>query len=143
MVQMKRALTIAVVLTLVVAATGFAGTRTYRGAIESDDTSSIAVKVKRNGGEAEVKAFVAKQFQITCDNGPATLARAAISGVIPVNDKNRFEIEGSDGGRVLKIAGKLIGKRAAAGSMRYSGPTAVDGEIRECDTRKLRWKAGR
>ncbi len=140
---MRRTLAIAAVIVLVVAVEASAGSRTYRGTIEGDEPSSISLLVKRSDGQRQVKGFAAKRFLIACDNGPATLARAAISGVIAVNSKGRFEINGSDGGQELRVAGKLIGKRGAEGTMRYSGPTLVDGQTRECDSRKLRWTAAR
>ncbi len=140
---MKRALTIGILVALVAAAAALAGSTTYRGAIKGDQPSSVTMKVKEEQGERAVKSFAAKDFLISCDSGPAKLKRAAISGLIPVNDKGKFSVSGTSAGQVLRVSGKLIGKRNAKGTVRYFGPTPVDDVAENCDSGKLDWSASR
>ena len=141
---MKKALTIgALAALLVIAATAMAATKTYKGAIKGDQESSVVLKVKGGDDERSVKSFVAKDFLISCNSGQARLESATITGQVKVNDKGTFHVTGSNGGQELKVDGKLIGKRNAKGTVRYSGPTLVDGENQDCDSRKLDWNASR
>lgn len=140
---MKRALTIGILVALVAASAALAGTNTYRGAIKGDDPSSVTMKVKQKDGERALKSFVAKNVLISCDSGPAKLKSAAIRGLIPVNDKGKFRVSGTSAGQVLRVSGKLIGKRNAKGTVRYFGPTPVDGATESCDSGKLDWAASR
>jgi predicted small secreted protein len=141
--QMKTALTIGILVALVAASAALAGTRTYRGAVKGDDPSSVTLKVKQTDGDRELKLFAARDLLISCQSGSAKLQRAAISGLIPVNDKGRFSVSGTSAGQVLRVSGKLIGKRNAKGTVRYFGPTPVDGVTENCDSGKLDWSASR
>lgn len=143
---MNRRLTATILVALVAllcAATALAATRTYKGQIKTDENSSVVLKVKQSDGDRFVKQFVANDFLIACDSGPATLRKAEIRGLIPVNDKRKFKVSGTNAGQVLKVTGKLTGKRNAKGTVRYSGPTPVDGVIESCDSGKLDWSASR
>jgi hypothetical protein len=142
---MPKALTIAALAALLaLAATALgATTRTYKGGIEGDEPSKVTLKVKVADGERKVKSFVAKKFLISCGDEQARLESATISGLVAVDGKGRFEVKGSNEGQELKVAGDLTGKRNAAGTVRYSGPTVVDGETRDCDSGKLQWRASR
>jgi hypothetical protein len=141
---MKRAATCAaLVAVLAVAAVAVAGTKTYRGKIEGDAPSSVSLRVSKKDGERQIRSFAAKDFVINCDSGPATLKSATITGRVPVNDKGKFKASGESGGQELRVAGKLSGKRNADGTVRYSGPTPVDGTVESCNSGKLDWTASR
>jgi hypothetical protein len=140
---MKRAILIGALVALLATTAALAATRTYRGAIKGDEESSVTLKVKRSEGERSFKLFAAEHFVISCDSGPKRLERAALSGLVAVNRKGRFSVEGSDGGRVLRVSGKLVGRRSAKGTVRYLGPTAVGDSIEDCDSGKLDWSASR
>ena len=140
---MRKAITIGVLVALLAATPALAATKTYRGAIKGDEESSVTLKVKRADGERSVKLFAAEHFVISCESGPKRLERAALSGLVPVNDKGRFNVEGSDDGRVLRVSGKLVGKRTAKGTVRYFGPTPVGDAVEDCDSGKLDWSASR
>ncbi len=140
---MKRAITIGLLVALLATPLAFAATKTYRGAIKGDEQSSVTLKVKRADGERSVKLFAAERFVISCESGPKRLERAALSGLVPVNRKGRFNVEGSDAGRVLRVSGKLIGKRSAHGTVRYLGPTPVGNAVEDCDSGKLDWSSSR
>jgi hypothetical protein len=140
---MKRALTAAVIASLLLVATAFAATRTYKGGIVDDQRSSVALKVKHGDGNPRVKSFVAKDFLIKCRSTDARLESAMITGLVRVNDNGRFEVTGTSGKQRLAVSGKLIGKRNAKGTVRYSGPTEVDDQTQQCDSGKLDWRASR
>lgn len=140
---MRKAITIGVLVALLAAAPALAATKTYRGAVKGDDESSVTLKVKRADGERSVKLFAAERFVISCESGPKRLERAALSGLVPVNDKGRFSVKGSDDGRVLRVSGKLVGKRTAKGTVRYTGSTPVGDAVEDCDSGKLDWSASR
>lgn len=140
---MRKAITIGVLVALLAATAAHAATKTYRGAVKGDEESSVTLKVKRADGERSVKLFAAERFVIACESGPKRLERAALSGLVPVSDKGRFRVEGSDDGRVLRVSGKLVGKRTAKGTVRYSGPTPVGDAVEDCDSGKLDWSASR
>jgi hypothetical protein len=140
---MSKAVTIGALVAVLAATPVLAATKTYRGAVKGDEESSVTLKLKRAHGERSVKLFAAKRFLISCDSGPKRLERAALSGVVPVSDKGRFSVEGSDDGRVLRVSGKLMGKRSAKGTVRYSGPTPVGDAVEDCDSGKLDWSASR
>jgi hypothetical protein len=143
---MRKALTIGALAALLVllASTALAGTtRTYKGGIEGDEPSKVTLKVKVADDERKVKSFTAKKFLIACGDEQARLESATISGLVAVDGKGRFEVTGSNEGQELKVAGDLTGKRNATGTVRYSGPTLVDGETRDCDSGKLEWRASR
>ena len=91
---MRKAITIGVLVALLAATAARAATKTYRGAIKGDEESSVTLKVKRADGEREVKSFAAERFVIACESGPKRLERAAITGLVPVNDKGRFSVDG-------------------------------------------------
>lgn len=141
--RVKAATAIAALCALLLAAAALAGTKTYRGAIKGDDESAITLKVKRVDGERALKLFAAEHFVISCESGPRRLERASLGGLIPVSGKGKFKVEGSDDERVLRLSGKLVGRRSAKGTVRYLGPTEVDGELESCDSGKLDWKASR
>jgi hypothetical protein len=141
--QMKRAITIGALVALLATTAAFAATKTYRGAIKGDLESSVTVKVKRASGERSVKLFAAEHFVISCESGPKRLERAALSGLVPVNRRGKFDVEGSDEGRTLRVAGKLVGKRSAKGTVRYLGPTPVGDSVEDCDSGRLNWSASR
>jgi hypothetical protein len=140
----KLTITILAALTaLLCAATALAVKRTYQGEIKGDESSSVTIKVKESDGERALKLFAANDFLIACDSGPATLEKASIKGLIPVNDAGKFSVKGTNGGQELRLSGKLVGKRTAKGSVRYSGATPVDGVTENCDSGKLDWRATR
>jgi hypothetical protein len=140
---MKRALILGALAALLLAATAFAATKTYKGKIKGDQKSSVALTLKQKDGKASVKSFVAKDFLISCGSSEARLESATITGLVPVNDKGKFRVTGSNGGQELKVAGKVLGNNHAKGTVHYSGPTVVDGENRNCDSGKLDWSASR
>jgi hypothetical protein len=140
---MKRTLIIGALAALLVATTAFAGTQTYKGAIKGDKKSSVALKVKRSDGARKVRSFVAKDFVISCRTTDARLESATITALVRVDDKGRFKVTGASGQQELKVTGKLIGKRRAKGTVRYSGPTEVDGTSQDCDSGRLDWRASR
>jgi hypothetical protein len=140
---MSKAITIGALVAVLAATPALGATKTYRGSVKGDEESSVILKLKRAQGERSVKLFAAERFLISCDSGPKRLERAALSGVVPVSDKGRFSVEGSDDGRVLRVSGKLVGKRSAKGTVRYSGPTPVGDAVENCDSGKLDWSASR
>jgi hypothetical protein len=140
---MSKAVTIGALVAVLAATPALAATKTYRGAVKGDEESSVTLKLKRAHGERSVKLFAAERFLISCDSGPKRLERAALSGIVPVSGKGRFSVEGSDDGRVLRVSGKLVGKRSAKGTVRYSGPTPVGDAVEDCDSGKLDWSASR
>jgi hypothetical protein len=140
---MKKALTVGALAALLIAATALAATTTYKGGIKGDQKSSVALKVKRGDGNPQIKSFVAKDFLISCRTTDARLESATISGRVRVDRKGRFKVTGDNGGQELKVTGKLTGKKHAKGTVRYSGPTVVDGQSQSCDSGKLDWRASR
>jgi hypothetical protein len=141
--QMKKALAIGALAAVLVATTALAATTTYRGAIKGDEKSSVALQVKRGDGARQLRSFVAKDFLISCRTTDARLESATISGRVRVDGRGRFQVTGSNGGRELKVTGKLTGRKHAEGTVRYSGPTIVDGQRQSCDSGKLDWRASR
>jgi hypothetical protein len=140
---MKKALTIGALVTLLIAATALAATKTYRGGIKGDQKSSVALQVKRSDGRQQMRSFVAKDFLISCRSTDARLESATISGRVRVDRRGEFKVTGSNGGQELKVTGKLTGRKHAKGTVRYSGPTIVDGQSQSCDSGKLDWRASR
>jgi hypothetical protein len=141
---MRKALIVGALAALLIAtATALAATTTYRGAIKGDEKSSVALRVKRSDGKQQVRSFVAKDFLISCRATEARLESATISGRVRVDPRGRFEVTGSNGGQELEVTGKLAGRKHAAGTVRYSGPTIVDGQRQSCDSGKLDWRASR
>ena len=140
---MRKTLIIGLVAALLVAATAVAATNTYEGGIKGDQKSSVTLKVKRGKGNPQVKAFVAKDFLISCRSTEARLESAEITGLVQVTDKGRFRVTGSSGRQDLEVTGKLIGKQNAKGTVHYSGPTEVDGQNQNCDSGRLDWRASR
>jgi hypothetical protein len=116
---------------------------TYRGGVRRYPPSSVALEVKCKRGKRQVRSFVVKDLLISCPTTDARLSSAKITGAVKVNDKGKFRIKGRSGGQELKLTGKLYGKRNANGTVRYSGPTAVDGQTMECTSGKVRWRASR
>jgi hypothetical protein len=140
---MKKALTIGALAALLIAATALAATKTYRGAIKGDKKSSVALQVKRSDGKRQVRSFVAEDFLISCRTTNARLESATISGRVRIDGRGRFRVTGSNDGREVKVTGKLTGRKHAKGTMRYSGPTIVNGQSQSCDSGKLDWRASR
>jgi hypothetical protein len=140
---MKKALTIGALAALLIAATALAATKTYRGAIKGDKKSSVALQVKRSDGKRQVRSFVAEDFLISCRTTNARLESATISGRVRIDGRGRFRVTGSNDGREVKVTGKLTGRKRAKGTMRYSGPTIVNGQSQSCDSGKLDWRASR
>jgi len=140
---MKLTIVTAAVLALLAAGVALAGSKTYRGEIKGDEEAAVTLKVKRSDGERALKLFAAEHLLISCESGPRRLERVALDGLVPVNAKGKFRIEGADDGRELRLAGKLVGRRSAKGTVRYLGPTEVDGGLESCDSGKLDWKASR
>lgn len=140
---MKKALTIGALAALVIAATALAATKTYRGGIKGDQKSSVTLEVKRSEGKRQMKSFVAKDFLISCGSTDARLESATISGRVRVDQRGEFRVTGSNGGQELKVTGKLTGSKHAKGTVRYSGPTIVDGQSQSCASGKLDWRASR
>lgn len=140
---MNKAVTIGALAALLIAATAFAATKTYRGAIKGDQESSVTLQVKRSDGKRQMRSFVAKDFLISCRSTDARLESATISGRVRVDQRGEFRVTGSSGGQELKVTGKLTGKKHAKGTVRYSGPTIVDGQSESCDSGKLDWRASR
>lgn len=140
---MNRVIAVAATIALVTVPAAFAASQTYEGAVKGDDESSVSLKVNEEDGARVVRSFVAKDFAIRCEGTDARLSSAKITGSVPVNDANRFKIEGKDGRIEFNVVGKLKGKRSAKGTFTYEGPTEVDGETLDCDSGKLDWKASR
>jgi hypothetical protein len=140
---MKKAVTIGALAALLIAATALAATTTYRGAIKGDQKSSVTLQVKRSDGKRQMRSFVAKDFLISCRSTDARLESATISGRVRVDQRGEFRVTGSNGGQELKVTGKLTGRKHAKGTVRYSGPTIVDGQRQSCDSGKLDWLASR
>lgn len=142
---MKRALaTAGAIAALAAPAVAIAATQTYDGKIKGDAKATVTLKVAGKGDTREVRSFGAESLLIRCENDEdARLKSATITGEATVDDEGRFAIKGSSGGQELKVTGKLKGKRAAKGTVRYSGPTSVDGTTLDCDSGKLAWKASR
>ena len=140
---MKKALTIGALAALLIAATALAATKTYKGGIKGDQKSSVTLQVKGSDGKRQMRSFVAKDFLISCRATNARLESATISGRVRVDDKGKFKVTGSSGGQELKVTGRLTGKKHAKGTVRYSGPTIVDGQSQSCDSGKLDWRASR
>lgn len=141
---MNRVIATAATIALVAVPTAFAASTTYEGTVTGDDEASVSLKVKSEGGERIVRAFVARDFAIKCEKSTAArLSSAKITGEVLVNDSNRFRIEGQDGKVEFSVAGKLKGKRSAKGTFSYEGPTEVDGNRLDCDSGNLDWKASR
>lgn len=140
---MKKAVTIGALAALLIAATALAATKTYKGGIKGDQKSSVALEVKRGDDARQMRSFVAKDFLISCRRTNARLESATISGRVRVDGRGRFKVTGSNGGQELKVTGKLTGKKHAKGTVRYSGPTVVDGQSQNCDSGKLDWRASR
>jgi hypothetical protein len=141
--KMKKALAIGALTAVVIAATALAATTTYRGAIKGDKESSVALEVKRGDGAPQMRSFIAKDFLISCRTTDARLESATISGRVRVDHRGRFKVTGSNGGQELRVTGKLTGRKHAKGTVRYSGPTIVDGQSQNCDSGKLDWRASR
>jgi hypothetical protein len=141
----RQAIVIVGALVALLAATAaLAATRTYDGQIKGDPKSSVALNVKKlQNGDRQVRSFVAKDLLISCRSGEARLESAAIRGRVPVKRRGRFEVTGSSGEQKLTVAGKVVGKRKAEGTVHYSGPTVVDDELQACDSGKLDWVASR
>ncbi len=140
---LTRTLTVGALIALLAATLAFAATKTYKGQIKNDQGSSTTLKVKTTDGERAVRLFAARDFQIACDSGVKSLKRAAISGLVPINEKGKFRVSGTNAGQELRVSGKLIGKRSAKGTVRYFGPTPVGDELEDCDSGKLDWTASR
>ena len=141
---MNRALALAAMLALVAVPAAFAASLAYQGKVTGDGGSSVTLKINRDDGIASFRSFVARDFKIGCeDDTNAQLSSARISGSVEVNDSNRFKVEGEDGKIAFTVAGRLRGQRSAKGSFTYEGPTEVDGDVLECASGKLRWKASR
>ena len=140
---MKKALTVGALAALLIAATALAATTTYKGEIKGDQKSSVALKVKGGDGNRQIRSFVAKDFLISCGATEARLESATISGRVRVDGKGNFKVTGSNGGQELKVTGKLTGRKHAKGTVRYSGPSIVDGQSQSCDSGKLDWRASR
>ncbi len=142
---MRRALACAAaVAALAVPAAALAATKTYTGGIKGDQETSVTLKVKQGDDGRQMKSFVGKDLLISCEGDVgARLKSAKITGLVDVNDAGKFHVNGSNGGQELKVAGKLSGKHNAKGTVRYSGPTDVDGEVLDCDSGKLDWTASR
>lgn len=141
----KTAFTITALLALLVAAAvAVAAISTYDGRIEHDAKSSIAVELRDRQGERSLKSFVAEDFLISCESGQARLERAAIRGLAKINGRGKFEVrETTSEDQVLAVIGRLRGENRVRGTMRYSGPTIVNGATQSCDSGKLDWKARR
>ncbi|MGH3469020.1 MAG: hypothetical protein ACRDQF_14965, partial [Thermocrispum sp.] len=71
------------------------------------------------------------------------LESATISGRVRVDQGGEFRVTGSNGGQELEVTGRLTGRKHAKGTVRYSGPTIVDGQSQDCDSGKLDWRASR
>lgn len=140
---MNRVIAVAATAALVAVPAAFAASNTYEGKVTGDDESSVVLRVSQEDGTRVVRAFTAKDFAIKCEGTDARLSSAKITGSVPVNDANRFKIEGEDGKIEFTVVGKLKGKRFAKGNFTYQGPTDVDGNTLGCDSGKLAWKASR
>lgn len=140
---MNRVIAVAATVALVAVPAAFAASKTYEGTVTGDDESSVLLKVNDEDGARVVRSFVAKDFAIKCEGTDARLSSAKITGSVPVNDANRFKIEGEDGKIEFTVVGKLKGKKSAKGTFTYEGPTVVDGDTLDCDSGKLEWKASR
>jgi hypothetical protein len=142
---MRRTLCLVLAATLAFAsATALAASRTYRGGIEGDPESSLTLKVKKGDGDRFMTGFVARNFAISCDGpGDARLRSAALTGATRVTGNDRFSVTAENETQKLVVAGELLGKRAARGSLRYSGLTEVDDRERECASGRLSWRASR
>lgn len=141
---MNRVIAAAATIALVAVPAAFAASNTYEGAVTGDKEASVQLRVGQEDGVRFVPAFVASDFSIKCEgNTRARLSSAKVTGSVPVNDANRFKIEGKDGRIEFIVAGKLKGKRSAKGTFTYSGPTEVDGETLDCDSGRREWQATR
>lgn len=142
---MKRALAIAAAAAVLAAPTAAsAAVRAYDGKIKGDAEATVTLKVAGKRDSREVRFFGTENLLIECEGGEqARLKSATITGEAAVDEDDRFAIKGTSGGQRFKVAGKLKGKRAAKGTVRYSGPTNVDGSQLDCDSGKLGWKASR
>lgn len=140
---MKRVLMTGALIAILATTLAFAATKTYKGQVKNDQGSSTTLKVKTTDGERALRLFAARDFQIACDSGIKSLKRAAITGLVPISERGRFRVSGTNAGQVLRVSGKLIGKRNAKGTVRYFGPTPVGEELEDCDSGKLDWTASR
>ena len=112
----------------------------FSGDLESTADSSVKLKTGAANGY-RVKAFGAHHFAVTCEGDDGTIARAAIKGRIPIGDRGRFHARDDNGDTVLKVSGKIDGRKAK-GEFRFSGSvTTADGDSHECDSGPLEWTA--
>ncbi|MFL5869970.1 MAG: hypothetical protein ACJ75R_02750 [Solirubrobacterales bacterium] len=145
-----RALGLAAVVTLALAANAFAGGRLYEGAIGSDDATSVSLKVKKVDGTRWVTSFVARNFIIACENGvEARLGSAqvrALPGTIAVH-RGHFAAKVAKGPRTVEISGRFTGSSDVSGTVHYTGLTTVtlngQEQTLDCQSDVLGWHASR
>jgi hypothetical protein len=141
---MKRAIACAAAVAALAIPAGAEAATTYTGKIKGDPKTSVQLKVAGKGNNRAVKSFKVEQLLINCEGGQrARLGSAAISGDAEVSDSGRFAIEGASNGQEVVLKGKLRGKRRARGTFKYSGPTLVGEQTRECASGKAGWRATR
>lgn len=141
---MRRAIACAAATAALVLPAGAHAASLYTGSVKGDEKAPVELKVSGKGDARVVRSFSVEQLRIKCESGVrARLGGASLSGRAAVSDEGRFALKGTEGEVAVVLKGKLRGKKRATGTIRYFGPTTVDGETLDCASGKVRWRASR
>lgn len=138
-----RAISLVAIASLLVVASAFAASSTYRGDVRQDREASVKLTVRERGNDLTVTAFRAKNFLISCRKpDDARLGRASLTGEAPVSKRGHFRLKGENDTQKLTLRGKLNGDKAK-GRFSFSGLTALGNDEVRCESGRVSWTATR
>ncbi len=140
------ALGAALAVSAVALGAGLTAPRHYAGSLKGEPGSVLRLSIGPgvNGGAATVRSVRVGNFDVACRRGVTVpLARARLTGEIPVGNGGGFRERDDNGQTVFKVRGRIgLPNDRAEGTFRYSGSIEdADGVARQCDSGRFTWTA--
>jgi hypothetical protein len=148
---MKRTVVVgALATTLLVSAgalgAGLTAPAHYSGSLDGEPGSALKLRIGSgvNGAAATVRSVTVGNFDVACRHGVTVpLAKAKLTGEIPVGNGGGFRERDDNGETGFKVRGRIgLPDGRAEGTFRYSGSIEdADGVARQCDSGRFAWTA--
>lgn len=148
---MKRSIALgALAATLMISAgalgAGGIASQHYSGSLQGEPGSAIKLGIGpgENGAAATITSVRVGNFDVACgDEVTVPLAKAKLTGAIPVGNGGGFRERNDNGRTVFKVRGRIdLADDKAKGTFRYSGSIEDSGGVaRQCDSGRFTWTA--
>ena len=132
----------AVAAILLVPAEALSASQLYTGSADTDASTLITIKVKKEDRKRYVTAVKVENLHLECSEGAARLSEAGFTGARFKVKQGEFRARASDDLRTLAASGEIV-RRRIEGTLRYFGSTRVDDDVQDCESGKVPYTARR